>query len=220
MSLIEFALLAPVSLFVIINPFSAVPAFLSITPGDSPAERIRAARIACFVAGGIILFFALTGPFLFSVLGITLPAFEIAGGILLFAIAFDMLRSPDAPVRLSPAEKDVAREKEDIAVTPLAMPLLCGPGAISTIVILQGQAAGPAHTLVLVGSVVVVYFACFLVLRVSVSGAAWLNPLVLRILRRLMGLLFAAIAVQFIVNGVAGLPFAAGPAAMPESASP
>ena len=160
-----------------------------------------------YVAGMVIFVFALTGQFLFSVLGITLPAFQIAGGVLLFAIAFEMLRSPDAPVRLSPAERDIAREKEDIAITPLAVPLLCGPGAISTIIILQTQAETFTHTLILLGSVPVVYLGCYLVLRLSVTGAGWLNPLVLRILRRLMGLLFAAIAVQFIVNGIAELPF-------------
>ncbi len=207
MLLTEFMLLAPVSLFLIVNPFSTVPAFLSITPGETAAERIRSARLACTVAGAIIFLFALGGQFLFSVLGITLPAFQIAGGALLFVIAFDMLRSPDAPMRLTPEEKAAAREKQDIAITPLAVPLLCGPGAISTIVILQTQADTLAHMLALLGSVPVVYGACYLVLRLSVTGANRLNPLILRILRRLMGLLFAAIAVQFIVNGVSGLPF-------------
>jgi len=124
-------------------------------------------------------------------------------------IAFDMLRSPDSPVRLSAEEKQMAKEKEDITVTPLAMPLLCGPGAISTIIILQTQADTFGHTLILLGSVPVVYLACYLVLRLSVSGAARLSPLVLRITRRLMGLLFAVIAVQFIINGIAALPFIA-----------
>lgn len=209
MQLTEFLFLAPISLFVIINPFSTVPAFLAITPGDTAEERIRAARLACLLAGAIIFFFALTGQFLFTVLGITLPAFQIAGGAILFVIAFDMLRSPDSPVRLSPEEKQMAKEKEDITVTPLAMPLLCGPGAISTIIILQTQADTFGHTLILLGSVPVVYLACYLVLRLSVSGAARLSPLVLRITRRLMGLLFAVIAVQFIINGIGTLPFIA-----------
>jgi len=206
MTFAEFILLAPVSLFVIINPFSTVPAFLAITPGETAQERIRAARLACIVAGSIILFFAVCGQFLFSILGITMPAFQIAGGAVLFAIAFDMLRSPDAPVRLNPEERQAAREKDDIAITPLAMPLLCGPGAISTIVILQTQAESWPLKLVLFASVPVVYLGCYLVLRISVTGAGWLNPLVLRIVRRLMGLLFAAIAAQFFINGITALP--------------
>lgn len=207
MSLTEFILLAPISLFVIVNPFSTVPVFLAITVGESAAERTRSARLACIVATGIMLFFALAGQYVFSVLGITLPAFEIAGGILLFAIAFDMLRLPDVRARLTPEERDVATEKEDVAITPLAMPLLCGPGGITTVIILQSQAANLMQTLVVVGSVPLVYFACFLVLRLSARRADWLNPFALRILRRLMGLLFAAIAVQFIVNGIDALPF-------------
>ncbi len=207
MRLFEFILLAPISLFAIINPFSTVPAFLAITPGDTKEERIRAARFGCLVAGGVVFFFAIAGQFLFSILGITLPAFQIAGGIILFSIAFDMLRSPDSPIRLSPEEKEIAKEKEDIAITPLAIPLLCGPGAISTIVILQTQAVTYAHTMALLLSVPVVYLSCYLILRLSVSGAAWLNPIALRVLRRLMGLLFAVIAVQFIVNGIGELPF-------------
>jgi len=124
----------------------------------------------------------------------------------LFAIAFDMLRSPDAPVRLTSEEREVAREKDDVAITPLAMPLLCGPGAISTIVILQTQAETWPLKLALFVSVPIVYLGCYVVLRVSVTGAGWLNPLVLRIVRRLMGLLFAAIAAQFFINGITALP--------------
>ncbi len=207
MSVLEFLLLAPISLFVIINPFSIVPAFLAITPGDTAEQRIRAARQGCLIAAGIILFFAVAGQFLFSVLGITMPALQIAGGSLLFVIAFDMLRSPDSPVRLSSEERELAASKEDVAITPLAMPLLCGPGAISTVIILQTQAASMAHIAALLVSIPVVYLACYAILRVSVTGAAWLNPIFLRILRRLMGLLFAVIAVQFIINGISQLPF-------------
>jgi multiple antibiotic resistance protein len=207
MSLLEYMLLAPISLFVIINPFSTVPAFLAITPTNTATERIWTARMGCLIAAAIMAFFAVAGQFLFSILGITLPALQIAGGSLLFVIAFDMLRSPDAPARLTPEEREFAREKADVAITPLAVPLLCGPGAISTVIVLQTQAETLAFNAVLLASVPVVYLACYVVLRVSVSGAAWLNPMVLRILRRLMGLLFAVIAVQFIINGVGQLPF-------------
>ena len=213
MSLLEFALLAPVSLFVIVNPFSTIPVFLAITPGDSPRDRIATARTATTVAGGLMLFFSLTGPILFSFLGITLPAFQIAGGALLFVIAFEMLRSPDAEVRLTTEERAIAARKDDVAITPLAVPLLCGPGAISTVLILQTQAATLAHRGILVAVVPVVYFSFFLILAAAARGAARINPLALRVLKRLMGLLFAAIAVQFIINGIENLPFIPGNAA-------
>lgn len=207
MGLLEFALLAPVSLFVIVNPLSTIPVFLSITPGDNEAERITTARTATIVAGGVMLFFALTGQILFSFLGITMSAFQIAGGILLFVIAFDMLRSPDAEVRITRAEREIAARKDDVAITPLAVPLLCGPGAISTVIILQTQATSFAHRSILIVAVPVVYLTFFLILMASAKGAARLSPLILRVIKRLMGLLFAAIAIQFIINGISELPF-------------
>lgn len=207
MSLLEFALLAPVSIFVIVNPFSTIPVFLGITPGDSEPERIATARTATIVAGGVMLFFAITGQVLFSFLGITMAAFEIAGGALLFVIAFDMLRSPESEVRITQAERELAARKDDVAITPLAVPLLCGPGAISTVIILQTQADTLAHRAVLVAAVAFVYLLFFVILAASAKGAGRLSPIVLRVVKRLMGLLFAAIAIQFIINGIEGLPF-------------
>lgn len=132
-----------------------------------------------------------------------MAAFQIAGGVLLFAIAFDMVRSPQADLRLTAEEKQVAREKDDIAITPLAVPLLCGPGAISTVIILQTQAPGVQHSIALYACIPVVYAVAFLVLKISSHGAAWLNPIVLRVLRRLMGLVFSAVAIQLVWSGIA-----------------
>ena len=210
-SSIEFLLLSVVSLFAIINPFSTVPAFLAITTDDSKAERIAMARRGCIVAGIILAVMAVAGQWIFTLLGITLPALQIAGGIVLFAIGFEMLRAPEPQTRLNPAEKAVAQEKDDIAISPLAIPLLCGPGAISTVIILQTQAAGLWEMLWLLGSVPIVYLACFLILRISASGSRWLTPIVLRVLRRFMGLLFVIIAAQFVINGISELPFIAHP---------
>ena len=207
MSLLEFGLLVPISLFVIVNPFSVVPAFLAMTPGESRQHRLRQARHACILGAALIFLFGLTGQLLFSFLGITLAAFQIAGGALLFVIAFEMLRSPDAQVRLTQEEKDMAREKDDIGITPLGIPLLCGPGAISTVVILQTQAETAWHNVILLGWIPVVYLMFYWILGLSARGAEWLNPIALRVMKRLMGLLFAAIAVQFIINGIGNLPF-------------
>lgn len=202
MPVFEFLLLALVSLFAIINPLSAVPAFLVMTTDDSPASRVKTARLACFVAAGILLVFAIGGVFLFTTLGITMAAFQIAGGVLLFAIAFDMVRSPQADLRLTPEEKEVAKEKDDIAITPLAVPLLCGPGAISTVIILQTQATTFAHAVALYATIPVIYFTAFMILKLSSHGADWLNPIVLRVMRRLMGLVFSAVAIQFVLSGI------------------
>ncbi len=205
MTVIEFAILAPFSLFVIINPFSTIPLFLAMTPNDSPATRVRMVRIACIVAAVIVLFFALTGQFIFTVMGVGLPAFQIAGGVILFYIAFEMVRATQQRPRLTEEEEELAMEKEDIAITPLAVPLLCGPGAISTVIILQTQANTLGHMGVLLVAVPVVYLAIFWIFKLSAHGGAWLNPILLRVMRRVMGLLFSAVAVQFIVNGIRGL---------------
>ena len=205
--MIDFFLFASLSLFVIINPFSSIPAFLSITPDDTTAERISAARKASVIAGIILILFAAAGHYLFKFLGLTISAVQISGGILLFIIALDMMRSPDMKTRLNPAEKEIAKEKEDITVTPLAMPLLCGPGAISTVVILQSQAESWKYNVALLAAIPLVYLSCFLVLRFASVHADRLNPIVVRILRRLMGLIFAVIAVQFVINGISHLPF-------------
>ncbi len=204
---IEFLLLSTVSLFTIVNPFSAVPAFLAITPGETVKERRVAARMACIIGTVLLMLTALAGEFVFRMLGITLPSLQIAGGIILFSIGFEMVRAPDAPKRLNDSEREAAREKEDIAVTPLAVPLLCGPGSVSTVIILQSQTSSLWETGMLLVSIPVVYLASYLILSASAKGGEWLNPILLRILRRVMGLLFAVIAVQFVVNGISNLPF-------------
>ncbi len=217
---IEFLLLSTVSLFTIVNPFSSVPAFLAITPGETIQERRAAARMACMIATALLVLTALAGEFVFRMLGITLPALQIAGGIILFSIGFEMVRAPDAPKRLNDREREVARDKEDVAVTPLAVPLLCGPGSISTVIILESQSSSFWESGMLLVSIPIVYLASYLILSASAKGGQWLNPIMLRILRRVMGLLFAVIAVQFVVNGVTNLPFVEGkvePAAAEEA---
>lgn len=174
------------------------------------ADRKRSARLACIVSACLLAIMTLLGEFIFNLLGITLPALQIAGGLILFSIGFEMVRAPDAPKRLNEKEKAVAREKDDIAITPLAMPLLCGPGAISTVIILQGQADSVIDSGLLLVSVAIVYAACYFILSASATGGEWLNPILLRILRRVMGLLFAVIAVQFVINGISSLPFVMG----------
>ncbi len=202
MGLPEYVLLGFVSLFVIINPLSTVPVFLAMTPDDTPEVRVRMARFACLLAAGILVGFAFLGPLLFSFLGITMPAFKIAGGLLLSVIAFDMLRSTKVDVRLTPEEKDAAAHKDDIAITPLAIPLLCGPGAASTVILLRLRGDTVGHDIALVVIIGLMYLSAFLILKLSAHGAGWLSPLFLRVLRRLMGLVFLAVAVQFVLNGI------------------
>lgn len=208
MSLIEYTLLAASSLFVIIDPIATIPAFLAMTPQDTPGQRIKMARLACLVATVILLVFAFTGTAIFRFLGITMPALRIAGSIILMFVALDMLRARRSPVMETSEETDAGASKEDIAVTPLAVPMLAGPGAITTAVLLHSRAVGVVQQGALCVCIVGVCAASYLILSVSARGARWLNPIALRITTRIMGLLLAAVAVQFMLDGIreANLP--------------
>jgi len=182
-----------------------VPLFLAMTPRSTPAQRIRTAGMACAVAAGVLIAFALIGQWLFRFLGITLPAFQMAGSVVLFLIALDMLRARRSPVQESAAESDEDLTGTDIAIAPLGIPMLAGPGAISTIILLQGKAVGFDQHSALLVCIAVVCAASYLILLVSAHGAQWLNPLAMRIATRLMGLLLTAIAFQFFLNALAAL---------------
>lgn len=205
MSLVEFSLLAFSSLFVIVDPIAVVPTFLAITPGDSPQQRIRMARFACLVMAGVLLVFAISGPLLFRLLGITLPAFQIAGSIVLLLIALDMLRAQRSRVQETREDTEAAANKVDVAITPLAIPMLAGPGAISTVILLRKQ----AESLVQEGAVILAILAVaglsYVILHASAKGAEWLNPIAMRIATRIMGLLLAAVASQFMINALRDL---------------
>jgi multiple antibiotic resistance protein len=205
MTTIEFTLLAFSSLFVIVDPIAVVPAFLGMTPHDTPAQRERMARLASLVMAGVLFTFALTGQLIFKLLGITLPAFQIAGSIVLLLVSLDMLRAQRSRVKDTPEEQEAGTHKVDIAVTPLAIPMLSGPGAISTVVLLRGQAEGVAKTIALCACIAGVSASAYLILRLSSKGAQWLNPIAMKITTRIMGLLLAAVACQFMINALRDL---------------
>jgi multiple antibiotic resistance protein len=202
MSLTEYILLAFSSLFVVVDPIAVVPAFIAMTPNDPPAAQARMARLACIVAAGVLMLFALGGKWIFKVLGITLPAFQIAGSVLLLRIALDMLYAKRSPTKETSEEVEAGAAKEDIAITPLAVPMLAGPGAISTALILMSQARRWEHQVALFGCIAVVLLASYVIFRLAVFGARSLSPLALKLVTRLMGLLLAALAVQFTINAL------------------
>jgi MarC family membrane protein len=202
MTLSEYALLASSSLFVIIDPLATVPAFLAMTPTDTPQQRIKMARLACAVSAGVLIVFAMAGKWIFKFLGITMPAFEIAASIVLLLVALDMLRAQRSRVHETSEETAAGVEKTDIAIAPLAIPMLAGPGAISTAILLQNQAANVAQQVALYICIVVVCVACYLILRVSAHGARWLSPIAMNLTVRIMGLLLCAVAIQFMVNAL------------------
>src|SRR5213595_2552826 len=127
MSLLEYIVFAFSSLFVVVDPIATVPAFLAMTPADTPGQRIRMARLACVVMAGILLVFAVSGRAIFRFLGITIASFQMAASVILLLIALDMLRAQRSRVQETPEETFAGTEKEDIAITPLAVPMLAGP---------------------------------------------------------------------------------------------
>ena len=205
MTLPEYILLATSSLFVIIDPLAAVPAFLAMTPTDTPEQRIRMARLACCVAAGVLIVFSFAGKWIFKFLGITMPAFQVAASIVLLLVALDMLRAQRSRVRETSEETAAGVEKTDIAVAPLAIPMLAGPGAISTAILLHNQAAGFVQRACLYGCILVVCLGSYLILRVSARGAQWLSPIAMNITTRIMGLLLAAVGIQFMLNAIRDL---------------
>ena len=197
----KFVVLAFSSLFSVINPIEAAPIFVSLTAG-MPGERRKMAVRASTAAALILAVFALTGGAIFSAFGITLPAFQIAGGILFTIMGLTTLREDERPER---AEVVATR---DPSIVPLGMPLIAGPGAISTVMVLVGQARDGGHRMALALAIaanilltlVILLAAPKLVARIGVTGQ--------RIVSKIMGLITAVIGVQFILNGVESVALA------------
>ena len=202
MSLYDYAVLSFSSIFVIVDPIALVPSFLAMTADDTVAKRARIAGLAAAITCIILLFFAFTGSWIFGIFGITLPAFEIAGGIILLMIALEMLQARRTATKETPEEQAAGMSKDDIAITPLAIPMLSGPGAITAVILLASRASSPAHQAVLVLSIVIVSFLSFAILRFAAGTARFFGVIMLKIFSRLMGLILAAIAVQFVLNGI------------------
>jgi MarC family membrane protein len=201
-SLTEYILLAISSLFVIVDPLATAPAFLAMTPADTPEQRLRTARVACLTLAIVLLAFAFAGTMIFRIFGITMAAFQIAASIVLLIIALDMLRVQRSRVQETREETRAGIDKPDIAITPLAIPMLAGPGAISTTILLQNEARDLKQHLALYGCIVAVSLVSYLIFRVAVRGARWLNPIAMSIAIRVMGLLLAAVAIQFMLNAI------------------
>lgn len=202
MHLIEYAALIFGSLFAVMDPFAAVPTFVAMTAGDSAGERRRMAGMACLTATVVLMGFALAGPLIFRLFGITLAAFQVAGGLVLLLAALDMLRAKRSALTETPAEVAEGVRKQDVAITPLAVPLLAGPGAITTAMVLAGRADSLLAYAVFFVAVAAVGMACFGVLAIGARGAGRLSPTFLNVVTRLMGLLLAAIGVQFILSAL------------------
>lgn len=199
--LATFAIAFPAVLF-IVDPIGVVPLFVAMTAGDS-AEKCRAMALrACITAGSVLTFFALFGTLIFQVFGITLAAFRVAGGLLLMLTALDMLRAQHPGTKTSEAEAKEGATRDDIAIVPLAMPLLAGPGSIATVMVLMAEhGAGVNAAVPVIGSIVITMLLSYITLRSAQGVKRVLRQTGIAILERIFGLILAAIAVQFVFEG-------------------
>ena len=201
--LLQFGLTAFVMLIVVVNPLAIAPVFVGVTAHLGTAERRAVLRRALVIAFGTATGFALIGRLLLSYLGVSVHAFAISGGILLFTLAFPMLYGQRPAVRSG--EPAAAGQHEDVAVFPLAIPQLAGPGTIATVLLLSTQAAGdPARTAVLLLTIVLVYLVAWPTLLAADRLLARLGTGGTSVMGRILGLVLAALAVQYVLNGIAG----------------
>jgi multiple antibiotic resistance protein len=187
----------------VVDPVGLVPSFLGITTGLPPEARRRVALRAALIAGAILAGSALIGDWLLRTLSITLPAFRIAGGLLLFSIASEMVLGVRTERQSREAEEAVEERVRNIATFPLAIPLMAGPGAITATVLLAGRSAGNLVLLgILLGVIALVLAICFAVFLMSVPIARLLGNTGSNVLSRLLGVVLAALAVQYVIDGV------------------
>jgi len=191
------------SLFSVVNPLTAMPIFLSLTEDNTEKETARTARKASIYMFCVLITFLLIGTYILSFFGISLPGIRIAGGIIIMRAGFSMM-NPEKPGRkLSKEDQEAAMDKDDVSFSPLAMPLLSGPGSIAVVIGFGSQASGVVDYIVTGVAVLLTAFLAWAILRV----APWLNKLIgktgMTVITRLMGFIALSIGVQFIINGIA-----------------
>jgi len=192
---------ALLTLFVVMDPVGLAPVFIALAGNSSPDEQRRTARRAVLIAGGVLFTFALVGPALLSYLGISLDAFRIAGGLLLFKIAVDMVFAHRE--RETEEEKAEASLRDDISVFPLAIPLLAGPGAMTSVMILTAEARSVSGGLFVVLAVTtLVLLLAYIALLASSRLAKVLGRTGVNVITRVLGVLLSALAVQYVADGV------------------
>lgn len=199
------------ALLVILDPFAAIPIFLSLTHSYTPEERNRSVSLAAITVALVLCLSAIFGEAMLTALGTSLPSFRVGGGIVLLLMALTMLRAQPDQMRTTSAEKAEAQNRENIAIVPIAIPLLAGPGSISTVIIQMHRPGAEYHLLWVIAVILILTLLLWAVLRLAVPIGRVLGPIGLNIMNRLFGLILTAIAVEIMANGLRGLfPVLAG----------
>jgi multiple antibiotic resistance protein len=188
-------------IFAIVDPFGYVPIFLSLTAGDSEALRRKMIRKACATAFIVLTISTFIGQQVLSFFGISIPALQISGGLILLIIGFEMMKILPVVEKLSQKEETEAERKEDISIVPLAIPMLSGPAAIASVVVLSSRAQSIADYPVIISSILATLLITYFVLRSSSRLIKIIGVTGLNVMTRVMGLLLCAIAIQYVING-------------------
>jgi multiple antibiotic resistance protein len=210
--MVTFALLSLSSILIIVNPLGATLTFVSLTTSLEPAHRHNVAVESCRYALVILLTFALAGGIILQLFGITIEAFRIGGGILLFVIGMEMVYARTSRTKLTATEKYESMDAEDISVTPLAIPMIAGPGAITTTIVLMNEATGSTIRIaVILVSIGIAILVTYFMMARSDLIVSRIGQKEFRAINRLMGMLLIAIAVQFVIAGLtAAFPVLSG----------
>lgn len=200
--LLKFSLLSLSAIFFVVDPIAVVPIFVGMTRTDSEEKKRAMAKRAAITAFAILTSFALAGAFVFRVLGVTLSAFKVAGGILLLMTSIEMLTGQKTRTRSTKEEEQEGEEKEDVAIFPLAIPLLAGPGSIATVTALMARAGHPIYAVPVVVAIGITCFVSYLMLRAAVRISRLLGVTGMTVLNRVIGLIIGALAVQFVFDGL------------------
>lgn len=198
--MLEFALTTIASIFFVVDPLGVVPAYLVMTEGDDAQQRRATAWKATIVTTLTLLLFAIGGGYVISLFGVSLPAFRIAGGVILLLVALDMMKA-QRPTQEGPGEVAEGAAKADIAITPLAIPMLAGPAALSTVTMLMNHAETWLQAGVVLGVILLTGLAIYLTLRAAETLHRLLGSTGIHVLSRIMGLVLLALAVQFVLDG-------------------
>jgi multiple antibiotic resistance protein len=202
---VSFSFSVLTTLLLVVDAPAAVPLFLSMTASDSAAHQQSTALRAAGATAIVLAAFAAMGSFLFRILGVSLGAFRIAGGVLLFLLAVDMLRAQRSRQRTTPEEEAEGVDRPDVSIFPLAIPMLAGPGATSTVMVLISRAQCVWQYVVVFGAIALTAFTSYWLLRGALRVERRLGRTGLNVLQRVMGLVLAATAVQFVVEGISNL---------------
>jgi multiple antibiotic resistance protein len=194
-----------IALFAIVNPIGSVPIFISATQGWSAQDREKTAKTVAFTVFAVLATSAFFGDSILNFFGVTIPSFQVGGGILLMLIAISMMHGKQSGTRQTPEEAQTLSEREVIAIVPLSIPLLAGPGAISNMIIVAQQNSSFIGHISLIIPILVMSIIIWLVLKLAVAISNQLGSIGINIVTRLMGLILAAMAVEFIAHGLNGM---------------